>query len=386
MRLACLSHDNVLCGKLKNNLLFRTVSMVDNLTDLDSKYDDYDVIILSDRIVSYEKLPEFTSCFANVATFYMVSSNPDYKLFQKIETMCHAHDVHIVYPKQTQDQIISFVVSVLKPIEAVPKNHVTAFVGSQSKVGVTTTVMAAASRLGMSTEAKIGVLGLNAQNPGTVYMRGYQGTYLDELKTLLSNNMLSTSQLMKEMYEFNHFFYLAGNRDIKKRLHYSIREIHYLIEQSKKIYDLILIDAGSNYDDALCIQGLLNSDTKFLVTNQQLSGLFAWNSAYDQVLEPTGFTKQDFLMIINQYQSKPQLPDVKQLVHDYGVPCLRHIGDVGDLGPIVEADRNLIIDYEEPEYKKDIDFIVKALIKTYKLTCRDQKAVKRTGLLQRLFG
>ena len=385
MRLICLTEDDVLCGKLKNNQVFENVIMINCISDLKQAF-NCDVMVVSDRIVPCELIADLKENFPNAIMFYMVSNSSDYKMFQKIETICHAHDIHIVYPKQTQDQIISFIIGVIKPREDVQKNHVTAFVGAQSRVGVTTTVMAVATRLGILTDAKIGVLGLNSWNPGTVFIREYEGSYLDELKTLLSNNMLSSSQLLKEMFEHNHFFYLAGNRDIKKRLHYSIKEIYYLIEQAKKIYDLTLIDAGCNFDDALCIQSLLNSDSKFLVTNQQMSCMIAWQTAYEQVLEPMGISKQDFLMIINQYKQKPQLPDAKQLAHDHGIPCLRHITDMGDLSLATETHQKLIIDFDEPDYIKDIDFIVRALIKTYKLNMKTQTKLKRTGFIQRLFG
>lgn len=384
MRLACLTQDGILYGHLKNNPLFKTTSLFHDLTEFESKVSDNDVLLISDHLVSCEIVPELRERFPNIAIFFMVSNSGNYRTYQKIETICHAHDAHIVYPKQTQDQIISFITGVLKPIDEYLQNNVTAFVGAQPKVGLTTTVFSVATRLGMCTDSKIGVLGLNSLNPGTLYIKEYDGAYLDELKTMLSNQMLNSSYLMNEMYKINHFFYLAGNRDIKKRLHYSIKEIHYLIEQVKKLYDLILIDAGSNYDDALCIQSLLNADTKFLVTTQQTSGFDSWKRAYEQVLEPTGFNKRDFLMIINQYRNKPHLPDAKQLAYDYGIPCLRHVTDVGELGLVVETNGNLIVDYDEPDYIKDIDFITKALIKTYRLNFRETKRAKRKGIFRKI--
>lgn len=386
MRLACISQDKVLIEKFKTCSFFTTVFSIDDSALFQTKWNTFDALVFSDRIVSLDKLPYLREKSAHAIMFYMISNSPDYKFYQKIETMCHAHDIQIIYPKQTQEQIVDFVANALKPIDNLPQNHVAAFVGSQSKVGVTTVVMSVASRLGVLAEAKIGVLGLNSWNPGTCYIREYGGAYLDELKTLLSNKMLSTSQLMQEMHKFNNFFYLAGNRDIKKRLHYSIKEIHYLIEQSKKVYDLILIDAGCNYDDALCIQSLINSDTKFLITNQLLSGLESWNRAYEQVLEPTGFSKREFLMLVNQYRNKPHLPDIKQLAHDYGIPYMKHIADVGELGLVVEVNQNMILDYDEPDYLKDIDFIAKALVKTYRLPAKELQIMKKAGLIRRLLG
>lgn len=394
MNLLCFSEDKILVNKLKATAIFDRIDVIMDRPDMildhsdrDQLPDDYDVLILSDRIISYADLPEIRQAFnKSVNYFYIISESLDYRLFQKVETICHAHDVYIVYPKQTHDQMVSFIGGVLKPVEEPTKHHVSTFVGVQSRVGVTSTVMAVATRLGMTTDAKIGVLGLNSSNPGITFISNYQGAYLDELKTLLSNNMLGSAQLLKEMHGHNHFFYLAGNRDIKKRLHYSIKEIHYLIEQAKKTFDLVLIDAGCNFDDALCIQGLLNADTKFLITNQCLSGLDTWYQVFQQVLEPLGFHKSDFLMLVNQYQNKPYLPDIKQISRDYGIPCLRHIASAGDLGVVVEANRNLLIDYDEPEYIKDIDFIVKALVKTYRLKNKPPVEAKKFGLMQRLFG
>lgn len=385
MKLACFLQDDVLYGKFRGSGIFKKVVLFYELPQIE-ELTEFEVLLLSDRIISFEMLPELRQALPGGTMFYMVSDSADYRRYQKIETMCHAHDTHIVYPKQTQDQIISFVTGILQPKEDFLKNHVVTFVGAQPKAGVTSTVMAVATRLGMTTDSKIGVLGLNSWNPGTVFIKNYCGNYLDEIKTLLSNKLLSSSQLLKEMCEYNHFFYLAGNRDIKKRLHYSIKEIHFLIEQARKTFELVLIDAGSNFDDALCIQGLLNSDTKLLVTDQQMSGLNAWNAAFEQVLEPLGFSRADFLMIVNKYKNRPVFPDVKQLAHDYGVPCLRHLANVGDIGLIVEANQQLIIDYDEQDYVKDIDFIVKALIKTYKLRFKEREMLKKTGLLKKIFG
>lgn len=386
MKLLCFCEDKILVNKLKATALFDKIDIaVDGALD-NQIPKEYDVLLLSDRLISYVILPEVRQAFVHANIFFLMSGSPNYRLFQKVETMCHAHDVNIVYPRQTNEQIVAFISGVLKPMEEMKKNHVTTFVGVQSKAGVTSTVMAVATRLGMATEAKIGVLGLNSANPGVTFLSHYGGSYLDELKTTLSNHMLSSTQLVKEMHGHNHFYYLAGNRDIKKRLHYSIKEIHYLIEQAKKAYDLVLIDAGCNFDDALCIQGLLNADTKFLLTTQSLAGLEAWQQIFEQVLEPLGFLKSDFLMLVNAYNPKPQLPDIKQISHDYGVPCLRHIASAGDLGMVVEANRSLLIDYDEPEYIKDIDFIVRALVKTYNLKTKQTVEVKKSGFMQRLFG
>lgn len=386
MKLLCFCEDKILVNKLKATALFDKIDIAVDGAEYNQIPKEYDVLLLSDRLISYVALPEVRQAFVNANIFFLMSGSPNYRLFQKVETMCHAHDVNIVYPRQTNEQIVAFISGVLKPMEEMKKNHVTTFVGVQSKAGVTSTVMAVATRLGMATEAKIGVLGLNSANPGVTFISHYGGSYLDELKTTLSNHMLSSTQLVKEMHGHNHFYYLAGNRDIKKRLHYSIKEIHYLIEQAKKAYDLVLIDAGCNFDDALCIQGLLNADTKFLLTTQSLSGLEAWQQIFEQVLEPLGFLKSDFLMLVNAYNPKPQLPDIKQISHDYGVPCLRHIASAGDLGMVVEANRSLLIDYDEPEYIKDIDFIVRALVKTYNLKTKQTVEVKKSGFMQRLFG
>ncbi|MDT3697886.1 MAG: hypothetical protein RO469_00545 [Thermincola sp.] len=386
MKLLCFCEDKILVNKLKATALFDKIDIAEDGAEYNQIPKEYDVLLLSDRLISYVALPEVRQAFVNANIFFLMSGSPNYRLFQKVETMCHAHDVNIVYPRQTNEQIVAFISGVLKPMEEMKKNHVTTFVGVQSKAGVTSTVMAVATRLGMATEAKIGVLGLNSANPGVTFISHYGGSYLDELKTTLSNHMLSSTQLVKEMHGHNHFYYLAGNRDIKKRLHYSIKEIHYLIEQAKKAYDLVLIDAGCNFDDALCIQGLFNADTKFLLTNQSLSGLEAWQQIFEQVLEPLGFLKSDFLMLVNAYSPKPQLPDIKQISHDYGVPCLRHIASAGDLGMVVEANRSLLIDYDEPEYIRDIDFIVRALVKTYNLKTRPTVEVKKSGFMQRLFG
>ncbi|MCL4439217.1 MAG: hypothetical protein M1609_01075, partial [Firmicutes bacterium] len=131
MKLACLSQDNVLYSKLKGVSLFQKVSLLSDFSQLNELM-ECDVMILSDRIVSFEMLSELRQSMPYLSMFFMVSDSSDYRRFQKVETMCHAHDIYIVYPKQTQDQIISFIKGVLKPGEDIQKNQVVTFVGAQS--------------------------------------------------------------------------------------------------------------------------------------------------------------------------------------------------------------------------------------------------------------
>lgn len=387
MNLLLIAYDDELTKSIHVSRLFAKIEVWQDVHEVKNIVSaNYQVVLISDRIVDFELLPYMREKFKNQTLFYLLNRS-SLRISQQIEPVAHAQDINIIYPTQTNTQIIRHMESILKPEENADKYRVVAFYGTHPQVGVTSTVMSIASRLGILTGTKIGVLGLNPWNPGDYFFR-YNGNYLDELSTQLANKILTPSQLLSSMGICNSFHYLAGNRSIKKQFKYYVEEVLFLIELAKEVFDLVLIDAGAHFDNAMSLQALSNSDVNFLITNQQGWGHRFWTYSFEQIIEPLGFRKSDFLLIINKYQQSAQLLTAKQIAQEYGLPLVRYIADLGHLGISAEREKLLLLDYNDPEYDKDIYSLAQTLIKLYSLPLAPTLTAEtpKKSIFYRLFG
>lgn len=388
MKLLLFVNDDELVNSISAAGLFSEIMLQQDTNNLEEdSFDNYDVVLISDKLVNIELLSYLREKFEHQIIFYMLNGHTPNGALQQIEPVAHAQDINLIYPAKTYSQIIKHMESIIKPGDKVDKNRVVAFFGTHPQVGVTSTIMSLAARMGTLTGTKIGVLGLNPWNPGDYFFR-YNGNYLDELSTQLANRVLTPSQLFNSMGCCNSFYYLAGNRSIKKQFKYYVEEVSYLIGLAKEVFDLVLIDAGAHFDNAMSLQALANSDVKFLVTNQQGWGQRFWTYSFEQIIEPLNYKKSDFLLILNKYQENAQLLTAKQIAHEYGLPLIRYITDLGQLGISAEHDKFLLQEYSDPEYEKDITSLANTLIKLYSLPLVSNvaKETPKRSIFHRLFG
>lgn len=388
MKLLLIVNDAELVNSVHSSQLFSEVEVRHDIYSVEDAVSvNYKVVLISDRIVDLELLPYMREKFREQTLFYVLSDKSSLRVSQQIEPVAHAQDINIIYPTQTHSQIIRHMETILKPGDNADKSRVVAFYGTHPQVGVTSTVMSMASRVGSLTGTKIGVLGLNPWNPGDYFFR-YNGNYLDELSTQLANKVLTPSQLFNSMGSCNSFYYLAGNRSIKKQFKYYAEEVRFLIDLAKEVFELVLIDAGAHFDNALSLQALATSDVNFLITNQQGWGHRFWTYSFEQIIEPLGFKKSDFLLILNKYQESAQLLTAKQIAQEYGLPLVRYITDLGHPGILAEREKFLLLDYKDPEYAKDINSLAQTLIKLYSLPLIPKLTAEtpKKSIFYRLFG
>lgn len=388
MNLLLFSNDDELVKSLYSAKMFLKVEQRRNIACLNEQcFDQPDVVLISDDIVNFDQLPFLREKFVQQSIFYLLHNQVPKGEFQKVELVAHAENINLIFPNQTSSQINKHLESILKPVDNGDKSRVVAFFGTHPQVGVTSTIMSIASRMGMFTGAKIAVLGLNPWNPGDYYFQ-YNGIYLDELSTQLANRVLTTTQLLNSMGSYNCFQYLAGNRSIKKQFKYYVEEVSFLIDLAKEVFDLVLIDAGAHFDNAMSLQALANSDVKFLITNQQGWGQRFWTYSYEQIIEPLGYKKSDFLLILNKYQESAQLLSGKQIAQVYGLPLIRNITDLGHLGILAEHDKFILSECNDPNYDKDITALAQILCKLYSLpmATRLTTTAPKKSIFNRLFG
>lgn len=387
MKCLCLTTDSNLINAVRNSNVFKSVESVSTFNNLyKSNLTVYNTLIISDNLAVYSSLEDIQKKIApDSLMFYLMSNSHDSNLHRQIQMICLSLGITLIPPQLTEDQILAKILKIVSPgIESHTSNVVSLF-GTQPGVGVTSLAMGIASKLSSIAKIKVGVLGLNVSNPGDCFQSKYTGLYLDEIKSYLSNKMFSEEQLNNNMFSLNSFKYLAGNRDIKKRLYYTIDEINYLIQLAKNIFDIILLDSGSQFDNALTVQSLLCSDLRLLVSTQNKCGHRCWQLAYEQIIEPLGYTKESFLIICNKFKDNVNLPKSKYIQELYNISVLQTIPDVGDLGLMAEEENSLLIDFKVKHYDICIENIVNNLIKLYGISIENKNDLSGKGIMSRLF-
>ncbi|MCL4366121.1 hypothetical protein M1437_02745 [Patescibacteria group bacterium] len=252
--------------------------------------------------------------------------------------------------------------------------NVISFNGCYTQVGTTTVTHSVAAQLAKLTNNKICVLGLDVFNPSNSFCE-YEGTYLDELKTLLSNQDLDPETLIKHCDYINGYHFLAGNSDIKKEYYYLPEDIDYLISLASEVFDIVLIDGGWHFDNALSVTAIKKSDVRFMIVNQQRKVLDSFKRNYTQILGPLGIQSSDLMLIVNQYRPNPQLLNEKQISLDLEIPFLAKIDYEID-GIVAEMLNNPL---DSPSYPN-----IKVIIGALKLQTKEP--LKEKKKLFRLFG
>lgn len=359
LNLYIISTDNELHRQFQGIQLFENVKTLyshETLKDLEGE----SVVLISDNILPYAELSNFAFNSSNIV-FYMLQNRVESRLEKTVKAICDSRDIHLIPPRLTGNQIVEMIVQTIYPENEIT-NNVISFFSPIGNSGTTTTCLSVAMALKEQSKAKIGVLLLNAWDSGTDQLE-YKGRYLDEIKSKLSGKLIASElelQSMFHMVEKNSLYVLAGNRSVKLERLFTKDEIHYLIEKSKEVFDIVLIDSGCHFDNANMVQALRESNLRFLILNQQMKGVKKFNEIYTEILQPIGYKKNDFLMILNDYENHPLFPNSKQIFNEVNIPMITTITK-NKYGKIAEMENRSLYSFEDVSYQESINLIVKSI-------------------------
>lgn len=356
MKLLLIANDEELLNLLRDSDVFDEVENKFDLSDLNA-----DCLVISDEYLPYDQINDL-SFNQNQTVFYLLQNQYEVGLERNIKAICDTKNIYLVSPRLTVNQVHKEILNTFtKQTSEISK--VITFFAPISNIGTTSTVLSVAKALQEQTAAKIGVLLLNAWDQGT-YQMEYKGRYLDEIKGRLANKAITNKD---EFYSLFHMiskeqlYVLGGNRYSKLERLFTVNEINYLIELSKKYFDIVLIDSGNHFDNANMVQALYEADMKFVIVNQQQKSLIRFNQIYDEILYPLGYKKEDFLLIINRYIDTPQYLNAKGISQFINVPVLSTIFEMEN-SFVSETEGKILYEYIDPLYKEGILTITKPII------------------------
>ena len=317
MKLNILSDDFELINKLKEVSALN----VRSITEDELSENEVDVLVVSNRIISLNKLMSLKT--SDALCFYL-SSQEDISFIEKIDlSILELKKIHIIPPKRTISQIQEIILN--KLFKTNNKNNVFTFFGTDSKVGTTSIAQLVAFNLSKRHKNKsVIMLFLDGQTGFDWINNTYNKSCLSDIKVALKNNFLTASSLRENCYQYApNLFMLKGEISIEENVYYHQNDINSLINLCKDNFDFVIIDAGNTMN--LCLRmtysALINSDNRILVTDQMPKSYEMFVKGKNQVLEYLNISEFKFL-VINKYIQNSMLPKKDELADKYQMPII----------------------------------------------------------------
>ncbi|QAS54820.1 ParA family protein [Halobacillus litoralis] len=348
---------------------------------------DIDALLIDGETFSYEQLASVRNVFPEIPVFYKISGMKTHESIRTVQRLCAAHLIKPITEGLTYEQCTNQILQFMAKEKGLESNKVVTFFGTHSGAGVSTTVLNIAEAVSQKAQEKVLVLSLNAWDPSD-YFLNYKGKYLNDLKVDLKNKNLTSSNLREALFQHHNFYHLAGNRDIKLQRYFTNEEIEHLIEVAKESFDLILIDGGTHFDTALATQAYVSSNLRFIVTNQEDKGYRGYfPHVFQQLIEPSGGKKSDFMLIINRFQPSMSLINEKDLEEELEIDRLATIPDMDVLGAVSIRQKKLLYTTSERMYTKEIDTIANVIFSEANLTLAPnlEQTNEKKGVLRGIF-
>ncbi|MBU8908059.1 AAA family ATPase [Desertibacillus haloalkaliphilus] len=346
-----------------------------------------DAVILDGGLVHHQQLAEIREWYPNHPIFYKLGHVPSKAIMSNIRTVCEAYHIHLLSEYLDDSQIANDVIDSIFEREREAYPQIISFFGTHSGAGVSTTVFSVAKMLSQRVQEKVVVLSLNPWDPSD-YFLNYNGRYLNEIKLDLKMNALNEKKLIESVcyYEEEGFYHLAGNWDVKLQRYFKGEEIYQLIELARRCFDVVLIDAGTHYDNACSTQSYKSSELKFLVTTQEDKGYRCyWRHAFQQMIEPLEGDSSNYMLIINRYMPGVSLINEKDMQKELDMSLLTTIPDQDIRAHLAINQKKLLADEGDNQYRKSIAVIINSIIARANLTKVEIEDDQKKGFLSKLF-
>jgi len=293
IRVSFICNDNDVINKFRSADEFNVEKTYMTLDDALSD-NGTDLIIISDRTISINELVSKSKLINEKfnKVYYMVSSeNLDYNT----KNILNQYGINMIPPKYTVQRIFEFICT--KELNFVYDNNIVVFFGADNKVGTTMIAQTIAEIIAKNTDKKV-LLAFMCGFPGTDYIKGKFPGNIDELKPRLLNKVLSESDIIAECRQVNNLYILEGVNNFLYRNEYLIEDVEVLLNVISENFDVVILDAGSNIELALCLGSLNASQNRFLVTTPQRKAFDNFQIIYDILYK---LNISNFSLIINKF-------------------------------------------------------------------------------------
>ena len=178
-----------------------------------------------------------------------------------------------------------------------------AFWGVFPRLGTTSLALSVAHVLTEQQHKNVGVLSLNAYNPGS-WMLSQSDHHLDNLLAFAQSNTMDRETLSASMERVGRFQYLPGLRNQTLALGFEPEHVRNMVRAATLLFDVVILDVGSVLNTALALEGLRMATHRYVVSNDLKSAERQFFDHYDYVLKPLGLSQDDLLLVGNELHGK----------------------------------------------------------------------------------
>lgn len=245
----------------------------------------YSHIILSDRDLAYGELEEFLEGMQGqepkAKVIVMLSNYHDASINEKYLKMCKLMKLDYILPGRSTaviaDEIRAWVDgSNGGPSSQALSGKLITFVGSTPNIGTTLASFGVACTLAMETSKKVGYLCLNLKSSKLHRYLGREDHLitLDGLRAELKAQSLTPERLLHvcdKPKEAHGLHILYGNMLREQAEFFTPSEIIHLLRVARGAFDICIIEVSAYWDNAATVSGLLEADSKIVVTTGDIA-------------------------------------------------------------------------------------------------------------------
>lgn len=353
MKVSYYASNSDLKSHLSGHSEVTQVNEVSTIEDLKDKKYKMDGLIADTSAVSPTELIEIRELFPEAKMLLLLSED----LSAPHQRVCAAYSIDSV-SQSSQENIIQFLNKNWFAIEENKFENVISISGTHPQAGSTQVAFSFANSI-VTKGFKACVIGLNAYNPGEVAGHDEAQSF-DMLYTALANNVATFEQIKQMMVQVNEFDYLVGNRNPLKSATFDVVSVELLVEIVKDHYDLVILDTGATYDNALSLGGLLNSGVHILVGTQQSISYQSFERWQNLVLKDLGYTADQFSLLVNKYAPAASISQ-KQLDDYLGTTLYGYLPYFPGAEDY-ELENGAILTYATKEYEKQVSQMVTGIL------------------------
>lgn len=371
MNAAILMNNREIQTMIEKMSEFETTKL-NNLEELENQ--EYDVFIFEQHYVDYLEIMSIRDKNDHLKLIMIQEDHTS-----DSEKIYVANDVMLISEDASLDDVKNLINQHLFNVtEEERLENVVAISGTHPQVGVTQTALSIASAIHHEYGKSVGIIGLNAYNPGIISTVKSKDT-LDQVYDLIKNNILTPKKLLNMMVEVNGIKYLLGNDDVLKNFEYEEEPIENLIRMASESFDIVILDLGSIYDNALSLSGLKLAQMHVLLCSQQEISSVMFQKWKEKVLIPLDILPEDSIVVVNKYRDD-LIKTMNQLSKEFNMPLMAKIpylfGAIDD-----ESDLGLLYLSTDKSYQKNIKKIIKGLFNDFKEKSNEQRPRKKRSLI-----
>ncbi|NEW09165.1 hypothetical protein GK047_24630 [Paenibacillus sp. SYP-B3998] len=289
MNIGLLSADERLIDEITNVVYDQTLSWAVCSTVMDLVQElaerPFSHVILSDRYLEFGALEEcidgIQQTHKDVKIIVLLSNYHDAAINEKYVKMCRLMNLDYIQPGRSTaviaDDIRAWVDGLAGEYayqQATGK--LITFVGSTPNIGTTLTSFGTAYSLALETSARIGYVCLNLKSSKLHrYLGRDENVFtLDGLRAELKAQSLTAERLQQvcdQPRETPGLHILYGNMLREQAEFFTPSEIVHLMRVARAAFDVCVVEVNAYWDNAATICGLLEADTRIVVTTSDLS-------------------------------------------------------------------------------------------------------------------